>query len=50
MKKFYYSWGNEQPGYVSVWKYGKNGEIIHLKNIKKAEALKLGYSYDCPFN
>lgn len=48
-KKFYYTWGNEKPGFVSTWEL-INGEVRNLKEEPREIIEKQNLKYDCPFN
>ena len=49
-ERYYFQWGNETPGHVSVWKKGQKDEVILLGKILKTEALKKNYKFAYPFN
>ena len=48
-KYYYYEWGNEKPGYVSVWHVGESGAVVHDRRITKDEAYRRGYVFWCPW-
>lgn len=45
----YYEWGDEQEGCVSVWVRSKDGRVVSLGEMKRAD-LPDGANYDCPYN
>lgn len=47
--RFFFEWGNEKPGYVSVGHY-VNDEYRSLGQMKKEDAVKEGLQHHCPFS
>lgn len=45
----WYVWGNEKPGFVSVWKLAKDGSVKSLGE-KRKDKLPKNAIYDCPWN
>ncbi len=52
MQKYYFQWGDEPQGYVTVWTIYKDGswKILSKNKVKREDTAKLGYIFDCPFN
>ncbi len=48
--QFYYEWGNEPAGCVSIGMYDKNEIYQSLGYAKKEDAKKYNLPYNCPFN
>ena len=48
-KYYYYEWGTERLGYVSVWHIGDRGAVVRDRSIAKEEALRRGYEFWCPW-
>lgn len=44
----YFEWGNEEPGNVTVWEVGENGQVVIIGEIRKTELPETAV-YDCPY-
>ncbi len=50
-QKYYFRWGDEPTGYVTIWTYQDGSvSILSKDKVKDEDTKKLGYIFDCPFN
>jgi hypothetical protein len=48
-EKFWYEWGDEAPGYVSVAHYSADGSLVSDGQFLKASVVFI-YKFHCPYS
>lgn len=45
----FFEWGDEKPGYVTLWSVAPYGDVQIVARIQEETARRRGYEFECPF-